>query len=390
MIKLKVIGVIYFVTVSVCQADFFSASLLAADWTINQSPASCQLQQKIPLYGMADFVHKSGSPLRFSIREERFKPEIIKASLTINAPPWLQQSILIKDYLVSLDPVSDNQDFPRLSVYGESAENMLDALLKGLYPTFSYVRTSVGGFSPEVNVAVSSINFSSNYQQFDNCRKGFLPAGFKQILEQSLFFKPGSQLLSAGNLKQLKSAARYLKDVQGTQLVIVSDTAIAGSRDKSWFLKRAKVIEKKLHALGVPKNKIRLQTGLHSPLSNKQVVQLSVFGPDALKSIYYRKGNTLLTATEKQRLGLMAKYAEKFLPKSRLIINSHTDSKGSKASNLQISRQRGEEIKRYLMSQGMDEQKLQVRAFGESKPVKSNRFPKGRAQNRRVIIDFVG
>lgn len=390
MIKLKLIGWIYFVAISVCHAEFFSASLLTADWSIKQEPSSCQLQQKIPLYGMADFTHKSGESLRFSISEERFKPEIIKASLTVNAPPWLNQSRSIDDYLVSLDSVSAKQHYPRLSVYGESAENMLDALSNGLNPTFSYVRASLSGLSPEVHVTVSAINFSNNYQQFSNCRKGFLPAGFKQILEKSLFFKPRSQLLSAEMLKQLNNAAQYLKDVPGTRLLIISDTAMAGNRDKNWFLKRANAIKKKLNEQGIPKDKIQIKTGFHVASTDNKVVQLKVFGPDALQSIYYRKGNTRLTATEKQRLGLLARYAESFLPDSQIIISSHTDAKGKRANNLRISQQRGNEIKRYLMSQGVDEKRLKVKAYGERKPVKSNRFPRGRAQNRRATIDFVG
>jgi len=42
-----------------------------------------------------------------------------------------------------------------------------------------------------------------------------------------------------------------------------------------------------------------------------------------------------------------------------------------------------------LVSQGLDEKNVQVKAYGETRPVKSNRFPKGRAQNRRVTIGFV-
>lgn len=82
-------------------------------------------------------------------------------------------------------------------------------------------------------------------------------------------------------------------------------------------------------------------------------------------------------------------YAQVFLPDRSLIISSYTDSKGKKANNLKVSQQRGDVIKHYLIAQGMDEKKLQVRAYGERHPVKSNRFPSGRARNRREIIYFV-
>ena len=145
----------------------------------------------------------------------------------------------------------------------------------------------------------------------------------------------------------------------------------------------------KLYKLGVPKAKASINNGVYKISNSHKTIQLSVFGPDALTAIYYRKGNIKLTQTEKQRLNLIVRYAKAFMPNTNLVINSHTDSKGKQAKNLAISQKRGAEIKRYLISQGMEEEKVIIKAYGESRPVKSNRFPRGRAQNRRVIIDFV-
>jgi outer membrane protein OmpA-like peptidoglycan-associated protein len=335
-------------------------------------------------------MHQSGRLLRFSIRENRFKPEIVKASLSVDASPWIHGSFRDIDHLVYLDQSVDIQNYPRLSVYGNTAEIMLDALSQGMFPTFTYVRADVGGFLPETSVAVSSVNFSKIYDQFVECRKDHLPSGLKTVLEKSLFFKSGSKQLSPRVLSQLKDSAKYLKEVQDSRIIIVSDTAIAGSRDKRWFLKRANIISETLNKLGVEKDSITIRSGIHAAATGAKTIQLSVFGPDALKAIYYRKGNTRLTQNEKQRLELLVHYADAFLPTSKLIIKSHTDSKGSRANNLKISQKRGDEIKRYLVSKGMDENKVQVKAYGESKPVKSNRFPTGRSQNRRAIIDFSG
>ena len=387
---LKLLLLVFFLAGSFCHADYYSTPFLKAEWKLNKGSSYCQIKQDIPLYGVADFTHQSGELLRFSIRETRFKPEIVKASLSVDASPWIHDTMRGNDYLVYLDQGVDIQNYSRLSVYGNTAEIMLDALYKGMYPTFTYVRADIGGLLPETSVAVSSINFLKTYDQFVECRKGFLPSGLKIVLEKSLFFKPGSTMLSARVFNQLKDSARYLADVNNTRIVIVSDTAIAGSRDKRWFLKRATTISEKLNKLGVAKNKIAIKSGQHSAATDAKTIQLSVFGPDALKSIYYRKGNTRLTPSEKQRLDLLVHYADAFLPTSQLIIKSHTDSKGSRANNLKVSQKRGDVIKRYLVSQGVDGNKIQVKAYGESKPMKSNRFPKGRSQNRRAIIDFIG
>lgn len=378
-----------FLTNSVCLAEYFSAPLLKTDWKLKKSPSFCQLIQKIPLYGSADFVHRSGELLRFSIREKRFKPAIVRASLIVETSPWIHETKSIDSHLVHLDNLIDIQNYPRLSVYGETAENMLDALSAGMFPTFIYERASFDGLLPETTVAISSVNFSKKHTQFEDCRKDFLPYGLKQVLEKSLYFKSASKQINNAAIKQLKDTARYVKEVKGTKIVIVSNTAIAGKRDTKWFMSRANAIADKLKSLGVPESKVMIKKGQPSLVSEK-VIQLAVFGPDALNSIYYRKGNIKLTQTEKRRLDLIVRYFQEFMPNSRLVISSHTDSKGKKAKNLKISQKRGGVIKRYLVSQGLDEKQVQVKAYGESRPARSNRFPKGRSQNRRAIISFVG
>lgn len=387
---MKALVLTLFLMSFVSNAEYFTAPILLADWKINKGSSFCQLKQDIPLYGTADFMHQSGELLRFSIRENRFKPDIVKASLALGSSPWMHQSTPVNDHLVYLDQGVDIQNYPRLSVYGQTAETMLDGLSNGMFPTFTYVRSSVAGLSPETRVAVSAVNFSKNYVHFVDCRKGFLPSGLKDVLEKSLFFKASSKHINQAALNQLKDTARFVKEVKGARIYIVSDTAIVGKRDKKWFVIRATAIANKLNNLGVPKNKVIIKNGVQTAVKNNKIIQLSVFGPDELKAIYYRKGNIKLTRSEKQRLELLVRYAEGFRPNSLLMIKSHTDSKGSRANNLKVSQKRGDEIKRYLVKKGLDETKIVVKAYGESKPAKSNRFPTGRSQNRRATIDFVG
>lgn len=375
---------------SVCFADSFSTPLHKVDWELNQGQSYCQLTQNIPLYGVTNFMHQSGELLRFSIKESRFKPAIIKASLTVENSSWSRQSKSGREYLVNLDNTIDIQNHPRLSVYGETAENMLDALLKGLSPTFNYLRNSANGYPEATSVTVSSVNFLDKYNQFSDCRKNFLPHGFKDSLEKSIFFKPRSQTLNAEVLQQLRDTVRFVNQIKGAKIEIISDTEIAGKQDKKWFLKRATKIIAKLHQFGLAKSKVSIKRKSNNTIKNNNAIQLSVFGPDALKIIYYRKGNVNLTETEKKRLVVLADYAAKFLPNSQIVIRSHTDSKGSRTKNLKVSKKRGNVIKQYLVSIGVDEKKVKVKAYGESKPVRINRFETGRAENRRVNIDFIG
>lgn len=70
-----------------------------------------------------------------------------------------------------------------------------------------------------------------------------------------------------------------------------------------------------------------------------------------------------------------------------LEIQGHTDNTGSEELNQELSKNRAESVKAYLVSKGIAESRLTTAGFGPSRPVASNDTPDGRAQNRR--IEFV-
>lgn len=74
---------------------------------------------------------------------------------------------------------------------------------------------------------------------------------------------------------------------------------------------------------------------------------------------------------------------------ARVVIESHTDNVGFRRYNEQFSRQRGELVRDYLVAKGVAKDKFTIRAYGESKPVASNRTESGRAANRRVLVLLV-
>jgi outer membrane protein OmpA-like peptidoglycan-associated protein len=65
-------------------------------------------------------------------------------------------------------------------------------------------------------------------------------------------------------------------------------------------------------------------------------------------------------------------------------IGGHTDNVGSDAANLRLSRSRAKEVRAYLISQGIDPNRLEAKGYGESRPVDTNLTEAGRYQNRRV------
>lgn len=71
-------------------------------------------------------------------------------------------------------------------------------------------------------------------------------------------------------------------------------------------------------------------------------------------------------------------------PELRLGVYGHTDSAGSSAERLRISRRRAAAVVRYLVAHGIDAKRLQAEGFGDLRPIAKNDTEEGRAQNRRV------
>jgi len=67
-------------------------------------------------------------------------------------------------------------------------------------------------------------------------------------------------------------------------------------------------------------------------------------------------------------------------------IDGHTDYTGTEDYNLTLSMRRANSVREALIAGGINESRLSVRAYGESRPAALNTTTEGRAQNRRVEI----
>lgn len=68
----------------------------------------------------------------------------------------------------------------------------------------------------------------------------------------------------------------------------------------------------------------------------------------------------------------------------KLSIEGHTDSDGDDKSNLKLSEQRADEVKKVLLDLGIEDSRLTTKGWGESKPIEKNDSIEGKANNRRV------
>lgn len=102
-----------------------------------------------------------------------------------------------------------------------------------------------------------------------------------------------------------------------------------------------------------------------------------------LHDVNFELDKASLTAGAKRSLDTVAA-GLKGQPTMKLSVAGYTDSTGSAAYNLNLSKRRAASARDYLIEQGIAGSRLQAEGFGETHPVATNKTRAGRAMNRRV------
>lgn len=103
----------------------------------------------------------------------------------------------------------------------------------------------------------------------------------------------------------------------------------------------------------------------------------------SLQVINFELDKAFIPDANKPFLDRAAKIIQQ-VPDMELMIIGHTDSQASDAYNMELSRERAEAVKEYLVSKGVDASKLQTKGMGESDPIADNSTEQGRFRNRRI------
>ena len=67
-------------------------------------------------------------------------------------------------------------------------------------------------------------------------------------------------------------------------------------------------------------------------------------------------------------------------------IEGHTDNTGSEDHNMKLSQQRADNVKSFLVEQGIDAGRLTAKGLGMTRPIADNKTKEGRQKNRRVDL----
>jgi len=108
---------------------------------------------------------------------------------------------------------------------------------------------------------------------------------------------------------------------------------------------------------------------------------ITLSGSILFASNKYALLNTAMTKLDQVAEALKAQDADK-----RMVVEGHTDSQGSDRINQPLSLNRASAVRDYLVSRGVDSDKITAIGMGSSRPLVDNRNAENRANNRRVEI----
>jgi outer membrane protein OmpA-like peptidoglycan-associated protein len=102
-----------------------------------------------------------------------------------------------------------------------------------------------------------------------------------------------------------------------------------------------------------------------------------------IEGIYFDTAKSTIKKKSEAKLDKAVAVLKEF-PKLRIEISGHTDDRGNDAYNKQLSADRAESVKAYLVAAGVDGSRIETRGAGEEEPRESYDKKAGRAKNRRI------
>jgi outer membrane protein OmpA-like peptidoglycan-associated protein len=166
------------------------------------------------------------------------------------------------------------------------------------------------------------------------------------------------------------SAGRLVQDLSsGTHTLVVSSPGYA-------------VHEEAITMLPGDDRRVQVQLAAAKVVLEKRRIRI-------LEKVQFEFGQAVLRAESHDLLDQVAAVIVTNPDLGRVEVAGHTDNKGTEAFNLQLSTDRAEAVRRYLLSAGVAENRLLSVGYGESRPIDTNRTERGRETNRRVEFNLV-
>ena len=105
----------------------------------------------------------------------------------------------------------------------------------------------------------------------------------------------------------------------------------------------------------------------------------------SLSGVLFEAGGDKLSSASEGRLDTVAQALTAY-PDRSIVIEGHTDDRGSDSTNQMLSQKRADSVRSYLQQRGVPAEQMRAVGRGEAQPVASNDTAEGRANNRRVEV----
>lgn len=181
-----------------------------------------------------------------------------------------------------------------------------------------------------------------------------------------------------------------------------SDNVVVGIKKLATGIYQMQVTEEKEteYMLSAEKNgymfknfKMKLPAAQANPLEIKRNIEmerLTTGYQSVLRNIYFDFDKATFKVNSYDELNKLEQLMA-VNEKTQIEISGHTDNIGKKNYNLWLSRKRANAVVEYLVNKGIDERRLIVKGYGDTKPLASNDNEiDGRALNRRVEFKIIG
>jgi len=107
-----------------------------------------------------------------------------------------------------------------------------------------------------------------------------------------------------------------------------------------------------------------------------------------LEDVHFETGKATLTPDSYKALNDLV---EALKAKQTMVIEiaGHTDNVGSHETNLKLSQDRAVAVKNYLISKGINKERVTAKGYADSLPIASNDTEEGKAKNRRTEVRII-
>ncbi|MFY0673687.1 MAG: OmpA family protein [Bacteroidia bacterium] len=108
-----------------------------------------------------------------------------------------------------------------------------------------------------------------------------------------------------------------------------------------------------------------------------------------LDNVLFDTGKSTLKSSSFEELNEVVEVM-KLKKKMNIEVAGHTDDVGSDASNMTLSQARADAVRNYLISKGIEANRIIAVGYGETQPVADNSSDEGKKQNRRTEVRITG